>query len=144
MMLRSRKVPQRSLNHRVNHVSTRVDQLRAYLPLNASACRENSRDAVSGVQRRSSYTPGTTRSYAPTLRGGGRATALRREYFRGGCLQRRACAKGEWRCAPQQDTVSTLLAQLSGSGREGRKGAHHEGSIRGVLKRALVAFASKL
>ena len=42
------------------------------------------------------------------------------------------------------DTVSTLLAQRSGSGREGRKGAHHEGSIRGVLKRALVAFASKL
>jgi hypothetical protein len=57
----------------------RVDQLRAYLPLNASANRENSRDAVSDVQRRSSYTPATTRSYAPTLRGGGRATALRRE-----------------------------------------------------------------
>ena len=57
----------------------RVDQLRAYLPLNESARRENSRDAVSGVQRRSSYTPATTRSYAPTLRGGGRATALRRE-----------------------------------------------------------------
>ena len=41
---------------------------------------ENARDAASVFQRRaSSYTPGTTRSYAPALRGGGRVAALQRE-----------------------------------------------------------------
>ena len=93
--------------------------------------RENSRDAVSDVQRRSSYTPGTTRSYAPTLRGGGRATALHRETFRGGVLATTRLCEG--RMAPRTTAKWAATWPLASSGaKEGSSRVPRGGAPRRV------------